>query len=154
VHPLGIEGAQVLALAVGLASTIDEFVREDFFDALAGRCTSLEFSGPLRRAAKLTDVRDLGRFGNGIEATASVVTAIASFGLTPNSYAETIGNVILLGGDTDTMAAMSGAVSGAYLGRQAIPCHLVENLEDGRQGKTYIEKLAEKLLAAHPITIA
>ncbi len=154
VHPLGIEGAQVLALAVGLASTIDEFVREDFFDALAGRCTSLEFSGPLRRAAKLTDVRDLGRFGNGIEATASVVTAIASFGLTPNSYAETIGNVILLGGDTDTMAAMSGAVSGAYLGRQAIPRHLVENLEDGRQGKTYIEKLAEKLLAAHPSTIA
>ncbi len=154
VHPLGIEGAQVLALAVGLASTIDELVREDFFGALAGRCTSLEFSGPLRRAAKLTDVRDLGRFGNGIEATASVVTAIASFGLTPNSYAETIGNVILLGGDTDTMAAMSGAVSGAYLGRQAIPRHLVENLEDGRQGKTYIEKLAEKLLAAHPSTIA
>jgi poly(ADP-ribose) glycohydrolase ARH3 len=149
VHPLGIEGAQVLALAVALASTIDGFVREFFFAALAERCTSLEFSGPLRRASKLNDVRDLGRFGNGIEATASVVTAIASFGLTPNSYDEAIGNVILLGGDTDTMAAMAGAVSGAYLGRQAIPRHLVDNLEDGHQGKTYIETLASKLLAAH-----
>ncbi|HEX2474925.1 MAG TPA: ADP-ribosylglycohydrolase family protein [Lacipirellulaceae bacterium] len=153
VHPLGIEGAQVLALAVGLASTTDELVREDFFAALAERCTSLEFAGPLRRAAKLSDVRDLGRFGNGIEATASVVTAIASFGLTPNSYDQTIGNAILLGGDTDTMAAMAGAVSGAYLGRKAIPRHLLANLEDGHQGKTYIEKLAEKLLAAHTNSI-
>ncbi len=154
VHPLGIEGAQVLALAVGLASTIDDFVREDFLAALAQRCASLEFSGPLRRAAQLTDVRDLGRFGNGIEATASVVTAIASFGLTPNSYKETIGNVILLGGDTDTMAAMAGAVSGAFLGQNAIPRHLVDNLEDGHQGRTYIEKLASKLLAAHETAIA
>jgi poly(ADP-ribose) glycohydrolase ARH3 len=154
VHPLGIEGAQVLAMAVGLASTIDEFIRERFFAALAERCTSLEFRGPLRRAAKLADVRELGRFGNGIEATASVVTAIASFGLTPNSYEQTIGNVILLGGDTDTMAAMAGAVSGAFLGRQAIPRHLVDNLEDRHQGKTYIEQLASKLFAAHMTAIA
>jgi poly(ADP-ribose) glycohydrolase ARH3 len=149
VHPLGVEGAQVLALAVGLASTVDEFVRDDFFAALRERCSSLEFSGPLRRAAQLTDVRDLGRFGNGIEATASVVTAIASFGLTPKSYEETIGNVILLGGDTDTMAAMAGAVSGAYLGRSAIPRHFIDNLEDRRQGRAYLEELSQKLLVAH-----
>jgi poly(ADP-ribose) glycohydrolase ARH3 len=154
VHPLGIEGAQVLALAVGLASTSDDFVREDFFATLAQGCTSLEFSGPLKRAANLTDVRDLGRFGNGVEATASVVTAIASFGLTPNSYEETIGNVILLGGDTDTMAAMAGAVSGAFLGRQAIPRHLVDSVEDGHQGKTYIDELASKLYAAYETAIA
>jgi poly(ADP-ribose) glycohydrolase ARH3 len=149
VHPLGVEGAQVLALAVGLASSVEEFVRDDFFAALSERCSSLEFSGPLRRAVQLTNVRDLGRFGNGIEATASVVTAIASFGLTPNSYEETIGNVILLGGDTDTMAAMAGAVSGAYLGRQAIPRLLIDNLEDRHQGRTYIEQLAKKILTGH-----
>jgi ADP-ribosylglycohydrolase len=51
------------------------------------------------------------------------------------------------------MAAMAGAVSGAYLGRKAIPRHLLANLEDGHQGKTYIEKLAEKLLAAHTNSI-
>jgi poly(ADP-ribose) glycohydrolase ARH3 len=149
VHPLGIEGAQVLALTVGLASSVEDFGRDDFVAALAERCSSLEFSGPLRRAGQLTDVRDLGRFGNGIEATSSVVTAIASFGLTPNSYEDTIGNVILLGGDTDTMAAMAGAISGAYLGRQAIPRHLIENLEDRHQGKTYLEDLARRLNAAH-----
>ena len=149
VHPLGIEGAQVLALAVGLASTIEDFDPDEFFANLSEKCTSLEYSGPLRRAAKLSDVRNLALFGNGIEATSSVATAIAAFGLTPNSYEETIGNAILLGGDTDTIAAMAGAISGAFLGHAAIPNHLLENLEDREQGKTYLETLASKLCAAH-----
>ena len=153
VHPLGIEGAQILALAVGQASTMNDLVREEFFANLSDRCAWLEFSGPLGRAARLTDIRDLGRFGNGIEATASVVTAVASFGLTPDSYEETIGNAILLGGDTDTIAAMAGAISGAYLGRSAIPNHLLENLEDRHQGRTHIEELAAELYAAHKGTV-
>ena len=45
----------------------------------------------------------------------SVPTAIASFALTPDSFEETIGNVILLGGDTDTLAAMAGS-----MGTQAV----------------------------------
>jgi poly(ADP-ribose) glycohydrolase ARH3 len=145
VHPLGVEGAQVVALAVALASSTDQLDRGSFFENLASRCVSLEYSGPLGRASRLDHVRDLGLFGNGIEATASAVTAIAAFGLTPDSYEETIGNAILLGGDTDTIAAMAGAISGAYLGVQAIPNHLLSSLEDGKQGKTYIEQLAKNL---------
>lgn len=145
VHPLGIEGAQVVALAVAMASTTEELDRGQFFEKLASRCVSLEYSGPLGRASRLDHVRDLGLFGNGIEATASAVTAVASFGLTPDSYEATVGNAILLGGDTDTIAAMAGAISGAYLGVQAIPKHLLENLEDRKQGKTYIEQLAKDL---------
>lgn len=145
VHPLGIEGAQLVGLAVALACSADRLDRGGFFENLSSRCVSLEYSGPLRRANRLDHVRDLGLFGNGIEATASAVTAIASFGLTPDSYDETIGNAILLGGDTDTIAAMAGAISGAYLGVQAIPDHLLNNLEDRKQGKTYIESLARDL---------
>ncbi|MEM9657325.1 MAG: ADP-ribosylglycohydrolase family protein, partial [Planctomycetota bacterium] len=146
VHPLGIEGAQVVALAVALASSTDKVDRSSFFETLASRCASLEFSGPLRRASRLDHVRDLGLFGNGIEATASAVTAAASFGLTPDSYEETIGNAILLGGDTDTIAAMAGAISGAYLGVEAIPSHLRDSLENRKQGRTYIEQLARDVL--------
>src|SRR5262249_3492364 len=51
VHPLGIEGAQLLALAVALASEVDDFDRAAFFEAVASKCSSLEYSGPLRRAA-------------------------------------------------------------------------------------------------------
>lgn len=64
----------------------------------------------IRRAARIDSAKDLGLFGNGIEAASSVVTAIACFGLTPDSYEQTIGNAILLGGDTDTIAPMAGAV--------------------------------------------
>lgn len=149
VHPLGIEGAQVLALAVGLASRTFDLNREEFFGQLSERCTSLEFTGPLRRAARIENPADLGLFGNGIEATSSVVTAIACFGLTPSSYEQTIGNAILLGGDTDTIAAMAGAVSGAYLGRKAIPFKLIRNLENHHQGRGYIEDLAIQLSHAH-----
>ena len=145
VHPLGIEGAQIIAFAVGLAVMMDDFNRGDFLGQISARCTSIEFAGPLKRAERLTDKRDLALFGNGIEATASVVTAVASFTLTPHSYTETIGNAILLGGDTDTIAAMAGAISGAYLGQRAIPRHLVDRLEDRHQGRTYINHLALRL---------
>lgn len=149
VHPLGIEGAQVVALAVALASSSMNLDRGTFFQKLASRCMSLEYSGPLGRASRLDRVQDLGLFGNGIEATASAVTAVASFGMTPDSYEETIGNAIMLGGDTDTIAAMAGAISGAYLGAGAIPSHLRERLEDRKQGRSYIEKLAKDLHEAY-----
>src|SRR4029078_7179155 len=40
VHPLAIEGAQLLALAVGLASAADPIDRDEFFTILANRCSS------------------------------------------------------------------------------------------------------------------
>ena len=149
VHPLGIEGAQVLSLAVAMASTMTSLNSEEFCTSLAEACNSIEYSGPLRRVPRVADPKDLALFGNGIEATSSVTTAIACFSLTPHSYADTIGNAILLGGDTDTIAAMAGAISGAFLGRHAIPQHLLKNLENRHQGRGYIEDLATQLLAAH-----
>ena len=52
VHPLGIEGAQLLACAVGLASRTGTLNREDFFTALADRCDSIEYSGPFAGRAE------------------------------------------------------------------------------------------------------
>jgi len=151
VHPSGIEGAQILALAVGLASNSLHLDCDIFFTTLAEKCSSSEYSGPLKRAGRLDNRRDLALFGNGIEAASSVVTAIACFTLTPNSYEQAIGNAILLGGDTDTIAAMAGAISGAYLGSQAIPTHLLQSLEDRYQGRQFIEDLAKQLCDAHGV---
>ena len=149
VHPLGIEGAQILALAVAAASNASSLDRKEFLDLLADNCSSVDFSGPLRRAARVTNPKDLALFGSGIEATSSVVTAIACFALTPDSYEQAIGNAILLGGDTDTIAAMAGAISGARLGVNAIPPHLVESLENGSKGRDYILSLAKRLYKAY-----
>ena len=149
IHPLGIEGVQLLALAVALCTTFDVFNRKAFFDRLQQSCQTPEFRERIQKAAEIESVNDLAGLGNGIQALESVVTAIASFALTPDSYAETIGNVILLGGDTDTLAAMAGALSGAYLGLQAIPPRLIILLESSPQGRDYLLKLADQLHQLH-----
>jgi ADP-ribosylglycohydrolase len=60
----------------------------------------------------------------------SVLWSLYSFLRTPDDYLETICTAISGGGDTDTTAAMAGAISGAYLGINAIPSHLTTYLTD------------------------
>ncbi len=148
-HPLGIEGAQLLALAVALCSRTDRFDRSAYFAALLSACESDAFRAQLEAAAQVQSPEDLARLGNGIEALFSVPTAIAGFALTPESYEATISNAIFLGGDTDTIAAMAGALSGAYLGAGRLPARLVGLLESSPKGGTYIAGLAAKLFAAY-----
>jgi len=52
---------------------------------------------------------------------------------------------ISLGGDTDTIAAMTGAISGAFYGVEGIQSSWKNELEDGEKGRSYIEKLAKEL---------
>jgi poly(ADP-ribose) glycohydrolase ARH3 len=92
---------------------------------------------------------DLAALCNRIEALHSAPTALASFGLTPESFEETISNVIFLGGDTDTLAAMAGAVSGAYLGLGRLPQRLVRLLESSTKGRDYLHELGAKLFEAY-----
>ena len=73
------------------------------------------------------------------------MTAITCFALWPDSYEQTIGHAILLGGDTDTIAAMAGAISAARLGARGLPKRWLDALEDEYQGRTYIERLARDL---------
>ncbi|MGF1578502.1 MAG: ADP-ribosylglycohydrolase family protein [Gemmataceae bacterium] len=146
-HPLGIVGAQLLACAVAICIDADEIDRDYFSQQLTACCQSREFEQKLAIAATVTSPEGLGQLGNGIQALESVVTSITSFLLTPNSYAETVANVIFLGGDTDTTAAMAGALSGAYLGTEGIPKRLIDLLEDWNKGKTYLRELGQKLWA-------
>jgi poly(ADP-ribose) glycohydrolase ARH3 len=149
VHPLGIEGAQLVARAVALASHSQAFDHSAFFEEMAATCTSSEFRAKLAQAAQTRSPDELQSLGNGIEALESAPTALASFALTPESYADTIANVIFLGGDTDTLAAMAGAMSGAYLGIHGLPVRLVGLLECSPKGRDYILAVADRLLEAH-----
>lgn len=148
-HPLGIEGAQLLAVAVALCSRADQFERTSFFRELVSRCESAEYREKLMDASRVETPDQLVGLGNQIEALHSVPTAIASFALAPESYEETIGNVILLGGDTDTLAAMAGALSGAYVGVSRLPPNLVRLLESSPRGRGYLEGLSEALFSVY-----
>jgi poly(ADP-ribose) glycohydrolase ARH3 len=145
VHPLGIEGAQLLALAVALCVDGTTLDNTSFFGALLARSESSAFREKLERAAQIRSPEDLHALGIGIAALESVVTAMACFTLSPESYGNAVAQAVLLGGDTDTIAAMTGALSGAFLGADAIPAHLVALLEDETKGRTYLESLATKL---------
>jgi poly(ADP-ribose) glycohydrolase ARH3 len=81
------------------------------------------------------------KLGNGVEASESVPTATYCFLRNINSFKEALLYAVSLGGDTDTIAAMTGAVSGAYHGLAAIP----EQWRSALEQKDYIESLAEKL---------
>jgi ADP-ribosylglycohydrolase len=62
--------------------------------------------------------------------TPSVVWSLYSFLRDPDDYWAAICTAIGAGGDTDSMAAMAGAIAGARLGPSALPGQLVEQLND------------------------
>ncbi len=148
-HPLGIEGAQLLALAVALGSKMERFDHAQFFATLLAVCESEEYRVKITAASEVKIPADLVALGNQIQALHSVPTAIAAFALTPESYEETISNVIFLGGDTDTLGAMAGALSGTYLGIKRLPQRLVGLLENSPKGRDYIRQLATNLFAVY-----
>jgi len=148
-HPVGIDGARLLALGVALAARGGLFVRRDFFGELARRAETDEFRWQIETAARLRASDSLGPFGNGLEAHRSVTTALALFAASPDDYPRAIRRAIAQGGDTDTLAAMAGALAGARLGIDAIPAPVAAKLEDGRRGRAYILGLADRLHDRH-----
>ncbi len=60
----------------------------------------------------------------------SVVWSLYAFLRSPDDYWSTVCTAIAVGGDTDTMAAMAGAISGARVGVAGLPASLLESLHD------------------------
>jgi len=149
VHPLGIEGAQLLAVAVALALRPGPLGRKAFYRELRRRARSEEFRWALSAAARLRPGDTISFLGSSLEAHRSVVTAIACFTCSPSSYEGAVARAIGLGDDTDTLAAMSGALVGAHLGVAAIPPRLLDRLEDGAKGRSHIGQLAALLHERH-----
>lgn len=125
-HPLGIDGAGVQAAAVAVALAWDEPTdAAGFVSAVVGHAVEPEFRERLERAGDLGPAagpRDVAvALGNGIEAIEAVPAALACVVARPDSFAEAVRFAVRLGGDTDTIAAMAGAVAGALHGAAAVP---------------------------------
>ncbi len=147
-HPLGREGAAIQAYAVALAAVRDpssDFDRAEFLSSLINFTSEKVYRDKLNKIGALIVPPDPEKavleLGNGIEAFNSVPTAIYCFLSRPGSFAGAVLGAISLGGDTDTIGAMTGAISGAYLGVDAIPGRWQGKLENRR----YIAELAESL---------
>jgi len=147
-HILGKEGAALQAYAIALATNLEPSValaQGEFLAKLTDFTQDKVYQQKLAKLKRLLGEPDkaktVAELGNGIEAFNSVPTAIYSFLAHPNSFVEAVLYAISLGGDTDTIGAMTGAISGAYLGIESIPDSWRGKLEN----RLYIEELAKKL---------
>jgi len=127
-HELGREGAALQACAVALAlntSSDEDIEKEAFLSRFQDFVQNRLYREKLAQIRELLGEQDKAKvvavLGNGIEAPRSVPTAIYCFLRQTQSYKDTVIYAISLGGDTDTIAAMAGAISGAYLGIKGIP---------------------------------
>jgi ADP-ribosylglycohydrolase len=78
----------------------------------------------------------------------SVVWSLYSFLRDPEDYWSAVCTAIGAGGDTDTMAAITGAIAGARLGPSALPEDLIGQLNDrGRWRAAQLTELAERISA-------
>jgi ADP-ribosylglycohydrolase len=85
------------------------------------------------------------RLGNGIEAHRSVPSA-SYLALTYSpDFQDAIRAAISLGGDTDTIAGMVGAIIGAHVGEKGLPEEWIEQLEEGLRGRSFARELAVRL---------
>jgi ADP-ribosylglycohydrolase len=77
--------------------------------------------------------------------TASVLWSIYSFLRSPDDYMESICTAIAVGGDVDTTAAMTGAMSGALVGLDRLPRELAQQVNDaGTWGHDELVQLAHR----------
>lgn len=74
----------------------------------------------------------------------TVLLALHNFLRHPTDYGKAVTASILTGGDTDTTAAITGALSGTHNGTQVIPKHL----RQGAHNSKYIHQLAKDLYQA------
>ncbi|MCL1975544.1 MAG: ADP-ribosylglycohydrolase family protein [Firmicutes bacterium] len=102
-HSAGIRGAEATAVSIFLAregrsiGEIKDYIDKNYY--------SLDFT--------LNEIRDSYKFDATCQNT--VPQAVIAF-LESTSYEDTLRNAVSLGGDSDTLAAIAGAIAGAYYG--------------------------------------
>ena len=127
-HPLGVDGAALQAgvVAFALRTPADQPIdREGLLAAarasVAEEAMRVQLDAVAGLPADATPSDVAVRIGHGIDALSSVPAALAAALLAGGSVVDTFRFALAIGGDTDTISSMAGAVTGAHLGAEAIP---------------------------------
>ncbi len=102
-HPEGIKGAEATAVAIYLA--LHNFCKEDIQEYIGRKYYAFDFT--------LDEIRPTYRFDGTCQGTVS--QALQCF-FESDSFEDAIRNAISIGGDSDTLGAITGAIAGAYYG--------------------------------------
>jgi poly(ADP-ribose) glycohydrolase ARH3 len=157
-HPEGLAGAVAQATGVGLAVQhalgnqgieperfLDKIVAQ-VIDIDQGFAEALGAVKSVSRDSTLEVIEAIaGQYDLSLRAIESVPAAIGAFLLT-DSFKEAVVLAVNLGGDTDTIGAMAGALAGAYYGYAEIPEEWLGPLENRAKGRDYVVNCVTELV--------
>lgn len=151
-HPEAAAGAAAIAMAVALGVRDGgDLDRAGFIRELAQFVERAD-RGMSSRIAGLADYLDaspeegFAYTGVGGYVMQTVPAALFAFIRTPYDFRSTVVTAVNAGGDTDSIGAMAGAVSGAFNGERAIPA----GWKEGVEGADYLRSLAFRLHTLTP----
>ena len=155
-HPLAVDGCQVLAALADFGATCNP----QKFDPQVALAVAIDASSMADIKHKLRELQSFleqGRspravarhFGWDQQVSGFIVptTVMASYCWLryPSDFRRAVESAVLLGGDTDSVAAIVGGLVGAHIGARRLPAELVKGLTRISHGPAWIEKLAERL---------
>jgi ADP-ribosyl-[dinitrogen reductase] hydrolase len=142
--PESIGGAVAVAVSVSLAvkNTSPDIIIQTAAN-LANKYDNI-LGSKIQSIEKLKYMHEINAFsilGTSMMTGDVVPCAVYSFARNPLDFSRTILTAVNAGGDTDSIAAIAGAISGTYLGIDAIPRRWLDKLEN----RDEIESLALEL---------
>jgi poly(ADP-ribose) glycohydrolase ARH3 len=154
-HPTGRAGAITVAVAVGLAvqrvpfgqafHQLQEALGHAGVDDLQSQFEQIWDLLAEGEAPTPQDVVDV--FGHNLTVQTCLPAALYCAQRHPESYLKAVGFACKLGGDADSIAAITGAILGAFHGVNAIPKAWLAGLENEDRGRDYAMDLAQRLYA-------
>jgi len=146
-NPLAQEGALMVTLATVCA--LKDFTVAETLKVLEQSLKLPEYQERIDIIREILvsepdTIEVITKLGTSVRAHESAPTAVYAYLKYGADYLRTVAYCVSLGGDTDTIAAMAGALSGAQLGEAALPSNALERLEERER----ITALAEGLHAS------
>jgi len=153
-HPIGEAGAVTVALAVGLA--VQQPTPRDMYDTIQDWLAATGYADFLPYLAPLHDLLEswpsppqvVEVLGHRLTVQECVPAALYSVLRHPDSFEKAVIFAVNLGGDADTIGAITGGIIGAYHGVKAIPKRWLNRLENEDRGRDAMTELAKRLHAA------
>ncbi|MBU4276335.1 MAG: ADP-ribosylglycohydrolase family protein [Proteobacteria bacterium] len=156
-HPRGLAGAASQALAVRLAANLGAAGRKpeptEFVERIAAKIEPIDqhVAQRLRAMPPLPHGDEAAArsaltaaYACDVSAAEAVPPALGAF-LAAEGPKQAIVLAVSLGGDTDTIGAMAGALAGTYWGLDALPAPWLASLENQSAGRDAVLALCRKI---------
>ncbi|MEA3493888.1 MAG: ADP-ribosylglycohydrolase family protein [Candidatus Margulisiibacteriota bacterium] len=155
-HRDSIDGALAIAFAIASAARAELQPNRIILETIRFLGATTEMSYKLQEVQDLLDneaistEQALAHIGTRRNVLESVGSAFYAFLKSPDDFYRSVTEAVNAGGDTDTIASLTGALSGAYNGLEGIPRKWVNNLE----AKPAIDEYSQRLYESAMLQIA